>query len=1061
MRRACHGTDLATAPADYRHHGDNGGRTCANNTGRIRFKTANIARQRVSHRLKSVTKCRDRSMALPAFALIVVLSVASPAGAQSSAALQGQVFDAAGVVLPGAIIRLHNDETGFDRSTDSDAEGRYHLGAIPAGSYEVTTSFPGFKSVVIAALTFEVGRTVVRDIRLEVGDISQSVTVTGEVPLVDRATTSVGHVVTAGTVQEIPLNGRHFTDLALVVPGSVAPSQAGFSARPIRGVGTLAFNTAGNREEAVAFQVNGVTTNNLTFGSLGFQPPLDAIREFRVDNSVFAAEHGHVSGAVVNLVTRSGTDQFHGSVFEFLRNDALDARNFFETTSSDPSPFTRHQFGGAVGGPLVRDRAFFFATLERLRQRENLTVNSLVLSDEQRRSTDNPMIRRLIELIPPANVVDAGGTPRFVGSAPASVDNDIWSAHLSLKLGDRDRLEAFIGSQWIETLEPTTAGNTIPGFGHVLDTSRGLLTINETRIIGDATVNEARVGLSSLEGTATPSATLNPADFGIGNGVTVPIGLPQISVAGGLNLGGPAGFPQGRDDALYVFANTVSSRAGRHSMKLGAEYRRFVNDNFAQGTGAFNFPTVAAFMSGQANAFSITLGERRNHIRQSALGVFFQDAVTVRSNLTVDVGLRYEWHMTPTERDDRFVVFDAASESLLRVGVDVDEIYKQNNRNVEPRVGIAWDLSAVGSTVVRAAYGWSVDEPSTTAVRDTTANPPFATPLAASDSIDLGRAIERARPAGLSPATVEPALRNASLQSWNVNVQQQLTSNLAVMAGYFGSHGSNLRISRNLNQPVNGVRPFSALSPGSPILPGAPLGNITQVESSGYSNYHGLWLSAKKRLGRGLQFDSSYTWSKSLDTNSLNSLGFAVQNSYDIPNQYGLSDFDARQRFVLCATYELPFAGHVLVRGWQVVAMVQSQSGNPVNLVTGNSTLNGIPNTVRPDITGPVRIIGSVDQWFDTSAFEAVDHFGNLGRNVIIGPGFNNTDLSVVRNMRFGKRIRLQVRADVFNLFNHANFGSPGDVVGSPTFGKITRTRLTTGEAGSSRQIQLAARLTF
>jgi hypothetical protein len=1000
-------------------------------------------------------------MTARALSLALLLSAASAVFAQSSAALRGRVFDTSGAVVPGATIRVHHDSTGFERFSSSDGEGRYHIAAIPAGSYEVTISAPGFKSAVIQGLTFEVGATLVRDFHLEVGDTNETVIVTGELPLVDRATTSVGHVVTARTVREIPLNGRHFMDLALLVPGSVAPSQTGFSARPIRGVGMLAFNTAGNREEAVAFQVNGVTTNNLTFGSLGFQPSIEGIQEVRVDNSVFGAEYGHVSGAVVSLVTRSGTDAFHGAAFEFLRNDALDARNFFEVTSPDPSPFERHQFGGSVGGPLIRRRAFFFATFEKLRQRENLTVNSLVLSDDQRESSDSPVIQQLIELIPSANVVDAAGTPRFVGSAPARVDNDIWTADISWKLGERDRLQAFIGRQRVETLEPTTTGNTIPGFGHVLDTSRGLFTLGETRVIGATTVNDARFGLSSLAGTATPSARLNPAEFGIGNGVTVPIGLPQMSVAGGLNFGGPAGFPQGRDDALCVVADTLSFRIRRHSMKLGAEYRRFINENFAQNTGAFNFPTVAAFISGTANAFNVTLGERRDRIRQSALGVFFQDAIAAGANLTVDVGLRYEWHMTPTERDDQFVVFDAASVSLLRVGVDVDEIYAQNNRNFEPRVGIAWDVSSVGRTVVRAAYGWSVDEPSTTAVRDTAANPPFAAPLTAAGSIALDRAIERARPTGLSPATVDPAFRNSSLQSWNVNVQQQLGSHMAVTAGYFGSHGSNLRVSRNLNQPANGGRPFAVLSPSSPILPGAPLGNITQVESTGYSNYHALWLSAKRRLAGGLQFDASYTWSKSLDTNSLNSSGFALQDSYDIPNQYGLSDFDARHRFVLSAIYELPLAGHALIRGWQVAAIVQSQSGNPVNLVTSNSTLNGVPNTVRPDVTGPVHIIGSVDRWFDPSVFVPVDRFGNLGRNAVPGPGFHNTDLSAVKNMRLSSRIRLQFRADVFNLFNHANFGPPGSVVDSPTFGKITRTRLTTGEAGSSRQIQLAAKLTF
>ena len=200
------------------------------------------------------------------------------------------------------------------------------------------------------------------------------------------------------------------------------------------------------------------------------------------------------------------------------------------------------------------------------------------------------------------------------------------------------------------------------------------------------------------------------------------------------------------------------------------------------------------------------------------------------------------------------------------------------------------------------------------------------------------------------------------------------------------------------------VRPFAALAASSPILPGTPLGNITQVESSGFSSYHAAWVAVTKRLSRGLQFDASYTWSKSLDTNSLNSSGFAVQDGYDIPNQYGLSDFDARHRFVLSATYALPFTGHVLTRGWQLAAVVQSQSGNPVNIVTSNSSLNGMPNSVRPDVTGPIRIIGSVDRWFDPSVFVAADRFGNLGRNVVIGPGFNNTDVSLIKNARLGER---------------------------------------------------------
>ncbi len=281
------------------------------------------------------------------------------------------------------------------------------------------------------------------------------------------------------------------------------------------------------------------------------------------------------------------------------------------------------------------------------------------------------------------------------------------------------------------------------------------------------------------------------------------------------------------------------------------------------------------------------------------------------------------------------------------------------------------------------------------------------------------------------------------------------------MAGYFGSTGRHLILSRNINQPVDGKRPFAALSESSPILPGSPLGNITQVESTGQSSYHALWLSANKRLSRGLQFSASYTWSKSLDYNSLSTQGVVLQDSYNVRGDRGLSDYDAPHRFVWSGMYELPFTGHQLVEGWQLAAIVQAQSGNPVNIVTSNSTLNGVPNTVRPDVAGPVRIIGEVDRWFDTSVFTAVPNFGNLGRNVIIGPGFHTVDLSLSKRTRIGAKLDVELRAEIFDLFNHPNFGQPGNVVGSVNFGKITSTRFPTGDSGSSRQVQLALKVSF
>lgn len=977
------------------------------------------------------------------------------------AVLQGRVFDVSGSVLPGARVTVRNDSYRFLASTEVDHEGRYFIPGIPAGSCEVTAEAAGFRSEMIEDLRFEVGRTLVRDFFLRVGDQTEAVVVRADIPLIDQASSAVGHAVSSRTIQESPLNGRHYIDLGLLVPASVAPSQTGFSTTPIRGTGALAFNTAGHREEAVGYVVNGATTNNLTFGSLGFPPPIASIREFKVYNSTFPAEYGHVSGAIVNLVTRSGTDQFRGEAYEFFRNEALDARNFFEFTSEEPHRFERNQFGGAVGGPLLRGRAFFYATYEGLRQRQGIDLNSVVLSDEQRAQITDPVVRRLVELVPASNFSDADGTPRFVSAGNASVDENTWTLDVRQNVGPSGSVQIFGGRQQVSGVEPASQGTTLPGFGHAREIVKSIFTVHGTHFIKAGLLNEVRFGRTDQDGSTWPAANLNPADFGIGNGVTRAIGLPQMNVAGGLTFGGPAIYPQGRKDTLYVLNDVLTVAAGRHSLRLGGEVRRFLNDNVAEGTGLFNFPSIAAFMNGSANAFSITLGERRSHITQDAIALFVQDRVVLGSNLSLDLGLRYEWHVSPTERNDQFVVFDAKTASLIRVGVDVDDIYEENDLNFEPRVGVVWLPWSDGRTVVRAAYGVAADQPSTTVVRDTAGNPPFGTPLTAAGTIPLANALSSTQPVGLAPVTVDPRFRNASLRSWNANVQRQLSAGLAVMAGYFGSSGRHLRLSRNINQRIDGRLPYPETSRASPIRPGVPLGVITQVESTGFSSYHAFWLSATKRMSRGLMVDTSYTWSKSLDTNSLNSSGFAVQDGYDIPNQYGPSDFDARHRFVLSAIYALPFTGHALTRDWQVAAIVQAQSGNPVNLVTSNSTLNGVANSVRPDVIGPVRIVGSVDQWFDPSSFVAVDGFGNLGRNAVTGPAFHNVDLSMTKVVRLAARYRLQVRADAFDVFNHANFGPPGSIVGSPNFGKITRTRLPTGEAGSSRQIQLSVKLSF
>jgi hypothetical protein len=991
--------------------------------------------------------------------LVIPLLISASIHAQSTASLEGQVTDQNGSVVPSAQIDVVSLETGVKRTALTDDAGRYQIAALPVAAYRLEIRSRGFRTLIIERAWIEVGRRVTQDFQLRVGDVSQKVTVATNQDLLEKSTMSIGHVVDHKMIQETPLNGRYFLDLGLRVPGSVTPPQGAFSASPSRGAGSLAINTGGNREETVNYMVNGITLNNLTFSSISFQLSIGSIKEFKLDNSTFSAQYGQSSGAVVNIATHSGGNQFHGEVFEFFRNDALDARNFFELTSNQPAPFKRNQFGGNAGGPILKDKLFFFFSYEGLRQRQGLNLNSVVLSDAQRASVSDPVIKKLIDLTPRANFVDSSGTPRFISTAGAPVNLDQWTMDINYNLTKRDSLHWFYAVQQFEAREPNRSGNTIPGFGNTSRALRQILTFNETHTFGINVVNEARAGFNRFSSRTNPNAQFNPADFGILNGINQPIGLPQINVAGGgLNFGGPSAQPSGRGDTTFVVADTVSWLSGRHSLKLGGEYRQFLNNNFRQGTGSFNFPTVASFLAGTANSFSVTLGNQTSSIAEGSLGFFVQDNYKLRPDLTLELGLRYEWNMTPSERYDRFIVFDANTASLVRVGSHVDGVYHQNNKNFQPRVGFAWLPFTSGKTVLRAGYGIYVDQPMTSIVTATSGNPPLAIPLTITGAVRFDNALNLAGPAGLAPQTVAHDFDNAYMQSWNLNLQHQL-SNFVLTIGYISSKGVHLITRRNINQPVNGLRPYPMLSSASPILPGTPLGNITQVEGSGNSSYNALWITATRRLTQHLQFNASYTWSKSLDYSSFSTGAIVAQNSYDIAGSRGLSDFDARHRFVVSAIYELPFRGNRLVEGWQLAAIVQSQSGSPVNIVTTNSTVNGVTGTLRPDVNGPITTLGQVDAWFDTSVFSSESRFGNLGRNVVIGPTFNNTDFSIVKNTKFGDTLRLQFRAEFFDIFNHANLGQPGAVVGSPSFGRITSTRFPTGESGSSRQIQFALRV--
>src|SRR5215510_9798435 len=358
------------------------------------------------------------------FTAVLFLALFARADAQSTTTLQGRIVDPKGAAVPGVKVTARSQATGVERVAQTDSGGSFQIASLPAGLYRLEVRSTGFQTQVVETLSLEVGRTVTQDFRLSLGDISQEVSVISGGNQIERSSVSVGQVIDQRTVQEIPLNGRYFLDLGLLIPGSVTPPQRGSAAIPVRGVGSFTFNTAGAREEAVNYMINGISLNHPGFSSINFQPSISSVQEFKVDNSTFSAEYGQNSGAVVNIATRSGANKFHGELFEFLRNDALDARNLF---------------GGQFGGPLVKNRTFFFFSYEGLRHRQGLTLNSLALSDAERASATDPIITRLIELIPRANFIDSSGAPRFVSSAIAPVNLDQWTMDISHNLSEKDQ----------------------------------------------------------------------------------------------------------------------------------------------------------------------------------------------------------------------------------------------------------------------------------------------------------------------------------------------------------------------------------------------------------------------------------------------------------------------------------------------------------------------------------------------------------------------------------------------------------------------------------------------
>jgi len=1011
-----------------------------------------------------------------AFAAALLFCAWARLAAQSTGSITGTVKDISGAVVPNATVIVTNKATGVSQTFKTDSAGLYLAPALPPDNYEVQVQAPGMARAVAENVVVSVGITARQDFTLTVGATSQTIEVEAAPPLVQSTDMTVGSTVNQRTVQEIPLNGRHFVDLALLIPGSVTPPQNGFLTAPLRGQGSFSFNSAGAREDQVNFQINGIQMSDIAQNQITFQPTINTVDEFTVDNSTFSAEYGRNSGSIVNIATRRGTNEFHGELYEYLRNNALDARNFGNPVGQPMAPFKRNQFGTDGGGPLKKDKSFVFLTYEGLRQRQSVPLAAVVPSASQRVTTD-PIIQKLLAMIPTPNQGN-----EYVSTAVAPVNIDQGTADFTQVFSESNHFNAYYVMQHDQRNEPpSTQGNNLPGYGDRREGWRQLLTLNDSQVISPTLVNEARAGFNRIHITFQAQNTLNAADFGMNTGVNAPIGLPQISVSGWFTFGGINGFPQGRGDDTITLSDTVSWVHGTHSIKFGPQVYDVIADSFSYTPGTFTFPSLTAFLADQANAFTANSSNHAARVHEIAIGAFLQDDWKVSSHFTLNLGLRYDFFGTPTEAENRFVVFNPSLDALQRVGLSGGpaHAYQENAKNFEPRIGFAFDPTGTGRTAIRSAYAIFVDQPIEGLVGGLVGNPPFALPVSFSPTstvpfVSFANAYSLA--SGIvSPASVAQNYRDSYTQSWNFNIQQQLGANASIMVGYFGSKGTDLNIARNYNQFINGLRPYPALSLNSPIDPGVRLGNIIVYESDGNSSYNGLWVHGTKRYSHGLQFDAAYTWSKSIDYNSRNVQGLVIQNSYNIAGDRGLSDFDARNRFSFDGIYELPFHHNQLVSGWEIAIIAQIQSGNPINFHTTNTAFTGT-GTLRPSVTGPVITGYSPATNGSATAITYIQNpavfqnqgnaFGNLGRNTVIGPGFSDVDLSVQKSTKISERMRWEIRADAFDVLNHANFGQPGtsaaaDVYPSPSFNLLLGTRFPPGDSGSSRQLQLSMKLIF
>jgi hypothetical protein len=1015
---------------------------------------------------------------------------------QVSASLSGIITDPFGAAVSGASVEVKSLDTGVARTAETDAGGRYRFLGLPVGRYEILVTKEGFAEGIRSGIRLAVGQDASADLSLRVGKVTEQLKVSEDAPVVNLTTRDISGLVGERQVKDLPLNGRSYDLLLTLNPGIV-----NFTWEKTGGVGVSNsttgnnFAVSGNRPQQNIFLLNGVeftgaAENNMQPGGSSQQLlGVDAVREFNVLRDSYGPEYGKHPGGQITIVTQSGTNQLHGSVYEFLRNNAFDAPNYFDRGPAPP--FQRNQFGAALGGPLQNNKTFLFANYEGLRQHLHQTSVAFV-PDDAARASAVPAVQPLLSLWP-ESPTEACNPPcqiaQYFGSPLQTIREDFGTVRLDHNWSSRDSLSAIYtmddGNDFTSTvLDPYSSD--------ILTLREQVLSLDETHSFSASDVNVARVGYSRAgyfftgEPTpGTPAATVS--GFLVGH----PIGAVVVGGSAASNPQATIGLAGSNNGSnlriarnLFTFEDRVSMTRGRHQLTFGAWFQPFQsNETIALSQyGQATFSSLANFLQGNVTSFlwDPSPTEMNWH---SLFGAWYaEDVIRVLPRVTLSFGFRDEFTTGWNEAHARAANYTFIKGVISNAPLLGNSLFTVNHAKFlpQPRIGLAW-RPLTDKTVIRAGFGMYNDLQDALGYRadqNAPSNPTYSVGSASTPFPFSSLPVDPSAPppagAKLVPGGVQRDMKTPTLVSWSLRVQQEITPDTSLTVGYLGTRGYHELIGVDANEPFPVICPaspcpanypstFPAQLAGRPVPAGTyyvptnvranpTIANTWTWFSLGTSNYHALQVDANHRFSHGFSLRGVYTWSKALDDgDSLNGTAAAnapglVSNPFNLRADYGLATYDVRHIGVLNAVYTLPFGkgqpignglegwSNALASGWSVNSIVTIQSGFPFtpqlsyNPSNNGDTRNPVRPFVNPDFSGPV-ILGKPSQWFNPNAFLAPPansgFYGNSGRDTLIGPDLATGDFSAFKTTTLHERLTLQFRAEIFNLLNRANFNTP------------------------------------